>query len=130
MATFGFQYNPKNEYLMAPTGKIRLRKGYPQYAFQLTKSFDNWLDGAFDFTQVNFRIRYDYERLRKSTTSFLIQGGAVFGDAPISHLYNATPNYQFRNPWASRINFGGINASETYIFIAFAETPFKYSNAR
>jgi hypothetical protein len=34
------------------------------------------------------------------------------------------------NGFKLRDDFGGINTSETYIYLAFAETPFKYSNAR
>ena len=34
------------------------------------------------------------------------------------------------NGFKLRDDFGGINTSETYIYLCFAETPFKYSNGR
>lgn len=119
IATLGFQYNPKNEYMLSPIGKIRIQKGFPQFSLQVSQSFDQLLDGEFEFTQVNFRTIYEYSRLRRSTTSFLLQGGIVFGEAPITHLYNATPNYSFRDPWVYRVNFGGISSFETMGFNEF-----------
>ncbi|AOW21459.1 DUF5686 and carboxypeptidase-like regulatory domain-containing protein [Urechidicola croceus] len=112
-ATIGLQYNPKNEYMNSPIGKTRIKNEFPQFTLQLTKSFDNILEGDFDFTQLNFRIDHQIKKLRGSTTSFLIEGGIVFGDAPISHLYNATPNQSFKNPWLKRVTFGGKNSFET-----------------
>ncbi|MCF6280420.1 MAG: DUF5686 and carboxypeptidase regulatory-like domain-containing protein [Flavobacteriaceae bacterium] len=112
-ATLGLQYNPKNEYMNSPIGKTRIKNAYPQYTLQITKNFDNILDSDFDFTQVNFKINHQIKRINAATTSFLVQGGIVFGDAPISHLYNATPNYTFKNPWARRITFAGKNSFET-----------------
>lgn len=112
-ATVGLQYAPKNEYMNSPVGKTKIKNGFPHYTIQVTKSFEDVLDGDFDFTQVNFKIRHKLKPLNKGTTDFLFQGGVVFGDAPISHLYNATPNYTFKNPYVRRITFGGKNSFET-----------------
>lgn len=112
-AVLGLQYNPKSEYMNSPIGKTRIKNAYPQYTLQVTKSFANILKSDFDFTQVNFKIDHQIKRLNAATTSFLLQGGIVFGDAPISHLYNATPNYTFKNPWTRRVTFAGKNSFET-----------------
>ena len=111
--TLGLNYNPKSEYMNSPIGKTRIKNAYPQYTLQVTKSFENILDSDFDFTQVNFKINHQLKKLRGSTTSFLLQGGIVFGETPITHLYNSTPNYTFKNPWAKRITFAGKNSFET-----------------
>lgn len=118
-ATLGLQYNPKSEYMNSPIGKTRIKNAYPQYSLQITKSFDNILDSDFNFTQVNFKINHQIKRVNAATTSFLLQGGIVFGDAPISHLYNATPNYTFKNPWIKRVTFSGKNSFETMAFNEF-----------
>lgn len=118
-ATLGLQYNPKSEYMNSPIGKTRIKNAYPQYTLQITKSFNDILDSDFDFTQVNFKINHQIKRINAATTSFLTQGGIVFGDAPLSHLYNATPNYDFRNPWARRITLAGNNSFETMRFNEF-----------
>ncbi len=118
-ATLGLQYNPKSEYMNSPIGKTRIKNAYPQYTVQVTKSFDNILDSDFNFTQVNFKIYHQIKRFKAATTSFLLQGGVVFGDAPISHLYNATPNYTFKNPWLKRVTFAGHNGFETMRYNEF-----------
>ncbi|MFT7497907.1 MAG: hypothetical protein ACI8QP_000488 [Porticoccaceae bacterium] len=112
-ATLGLHYSPKNEYMNSPIGKTRIKNAFPQYTLQVTKSFDNILDSDFNFTQVNFKINHQLKKLRGSSTRFLLQGGIVFGEAPITHLYNSTPNYTFKNPWTKRITFAGKNSFET-----------------
>ncbi|SNR73831.1 DUF5686 and carboxypeptidase-like regulatory domain-containing protein [Lutibacter flavus] len=123
-ATFGLQYNPKNEYMNSPIGKLKIKNEFPQFTFQLTKSFDDLLNGQFDFTQVNLRILHKINRLRASKTTILTEGGIVFGDAPISHLFNATPNYTFKNPWVKRITFAGKNSFETMGYNEFISDKF------
>lgn len=118
-ATLGLQFNPKSEYMNSPIGKTRIKNAFPQYTLQVTKSFDDIFDSDFDFTQVNFKANHKIKRVNKATTDFLLQGGIVFGDAPISHLYNATPNYTFKNSWLKRVTFAGKNSFETMGFNEF-----------
>ncbi len=112
-STIGFQYNPKNEYMNSPIGKLKIKNEFPQITFQLLKSFDNVFNSDFDFTQLNLRVLHKIKRLRRAVTSILVEGGVVFGDAPISHLFNGTPNYTYKNPWTKRITFAGNNSFET-----------------
>ncbi|MCF6214096.1 MAG: DUF5686 and carboxypeptidase regulatory-like domain-containing protein [Flavobacteriaceae bacterium] len=119
LATMALQWTPFSKYMNTPIGKIRVKDGHLKIIAQLTKSFDNVLDGDFDFTQFNFKISQKIKALSKSTTHFLLQGGLIFGDAPISHLYNAFPNYALKNPWQKRINLSGVNAFETMTFNEF-----------
>ena len=123
-AVVGINYTPKNEYMNSPLGKIQVKNGYPQFSFQLTKSLKNVLDGDFDFTQINIRTKYKIERLRRSVTSFLLEAGIVFGEAPITHLYNSTPNYTYKNPWMTRITFAGQNSFETMSYNEFISDRF------
>ena len=112
-ATVGFQYNPKNEYMNSPIGKLKIKNNYPQYTLQLTKSFENLFESDFDFTQINFRVFHKIKPIRKGITEILVEGGIVFGDAPLTHLYNSTPNYTFKNPWTKRVTFAGKYSFET-----------------
>lgn len=123
-AVIGINYTPRNEYMNSPLGKIKVKNGYPQFSFQLIQSLKNVLDSDFGFTQVNIRTNYKIERLRRSTTSFLLEGGIVFGETPISHLYNATPNYTYKNPWIKRITFAGRNSFETMSYNEFISDRF------
>ncbi len=108
----------------SPIGKLTIRNEFPQFTFQLTKSFENVLESDFDFTQINFRVLHKIKRLRKATTHILAEGGIVFGDAPISHLYNSTPNYTFKNPWKKRVTLAGKNSFETMGYNEFISDKF------
>jgi Family of unknown function (DUF5686)/CarboxypepD_reg-like domain len=119
LASIALQWTPFSTYMNTPIGKIRAKNGQLKIIAQLTQSFDKVLNGDFNFTQFNFKIAHKISALDKSTTSFLIQGGLVFGEVPISHLYNAFPNYALKNPWQKRINLSGINAFETMTFNEF-----------
>ncbi len=123
-ASLGIQYNPKNEYMNSPLGKLKIRNRFPQFTLQLTKSFENVFESDFDFTQLNFRVLHKIKRLRKATTHILAEGGIVFGDAPISHLYNSTPNYTFKSPWRKRITLAGKNSFETMGYNEFISDRF------
>ena len=117
--TLALKWTPFSKYMNTPIGKFPIQKGYPKITAQFTKSFDNVLDGNFSFNQFNLKFEHQIKFLNKSSTSFLVQGGYISGDAPLTHLYNATPNYSFNNPWRKRINFAGTNTFETMAFNEF-----------
>ncbi|WP_196891233.1 DUF5686 family protein [Aureivirga marina] len=119
LGSIAINYNPLDEYMYTPIGKLRIKNGYPKMTFQVTKSFQDVAGSDFDFTQFNFRVVQELKQLRKGKTTILVQGGIVFGEAPISHLYNATPNYTLKNPWFRRITFAGKNAFETMRYNEF-----------
>jgi hypothetical protein len=123
-AIFGFQFNPKNTYMNSPIGKLTIKNEFPQFTFQVTKNFENVLNSDFDFTQVNFRVTHQIKRLQKATTKIVAEGGIVFGDAPIFHLFNATPNASFKNPWAKRVGFASKNSFETMGYNEFISDRF------
>ena len=112
-ASIGIQYNPFSEYMNSPVGKLTIKNKFPQITFQVSKSLKDVFESDFDFTQINVRILHKIKRLRKATTTFMLEGGAVFGDAPLTHLYNSTPNYTHKNPWIKRVTFAGKNSFET-----------------
>ena len=119
MASLAVKWTPFSTYMDAPIGKIAVRNGYPKITAQIAKSFDNILDGSIDFTQFQLKVEHTLRFQNSSTLSFLMQGAVVGGNAPLTHLYNATPNYTLRNPWRKRINFSGTNAFETMTFNEF-----------
>ncbi|WP_372744246.1 DUF5686 family protein [Lutibacter sp.] len=123
-ASVNLQYSPKNEYMNSPIGKLTIKNEFPHFTLQVTKSIEDLFSSDFDFTQINLRILHKIKPLRKGITNILIEGGIVFGDAPISHLYNATPNYTFKNPWVKRITFAGKNSFETMGYNEFVSDRF------
>lgn len=129
-ATFALKWTPYSKYMNTPIGKFPIKKGFPKITAQFTKSFDNVMDGDFSFNQFNLKFEHQIKFLNKSSTSFLIQGGYISGDAPLTHLYNATPNYSFNNPWRKRINFAGTNTFETMAFNEFISDRYVSFQAR
>lgn len=140
MATIALNYSPNSEYLTSPIGKIRVKNGYPQYTLQLRKSFSHVAQSDFGFGQINFKVEHQMKPLKKGVTHLLMIGGLTLGETPISHLYNATPNYVYKNPYRKRITFGGKNSFETmgynefisdkYVMLQFKHffEPFRISN--
>lgn len=123
-ATIGVQYSPKNEYMNSPLGKLTIKNRFPQFTFQITQSFEDFNESDFEFTQVKLRILHKINRLRKARTTILAEGGIVWGEAPISHLFNSTPNYTYKSPWATRITFAGKNSFETMGYNEFISDKF------
>lgn len=118
-ATFALKWTPFSKYLNTPDGKLPIKNGYPKITAQFAKTYSGFLGGDLAFNQLKLKYEHNIKFLNKSSTEFLIQGGYTFGDAPLTHLYNATPNYSFVNPWRKRINFSGTNAFETMAFNEF-----------
>lgn len=129
-ATAGFKWTPFSKYMNSPIGKIPVKNGWPKINTQITKSFDGVLANDFDFTKVNFKIEYRVKTLKNTSTTFLAQGGIVFGNAPLTHLYNATANYRLRNPWITRVNFIGANSFETMTYNEFISDRYIMFQAR
>ena len=130
LAILALKWTPFSRYMNSPIGKIAVQNTTPKIIVQVTKSFDNILEGDFDFTQISFKLEHTLKALKNSSTSFLIQGGYTVNEAPLSHLYNATPNYSLKTPWRKRINFSGTNAFETMSFNEFISDRYVMLQAR
>lgn len=130
LLTFAVKWTPFSRYMNSPIGKLTVKNSWPKINAQVTKSIDGFLNSDFDFTQFNIKAEHSIKALKNSSTSFLLQGGVIFGDAPLTHLYNATPNYSLKNPWRKRINFSGTNAFETMTFNEFISDRYVMLQAR
>ena len=82
--------------------------------FKRTDSADNW--AIFDVVRDTFNPLDSYLYADSSASE------ATFSTALVDYLSNG-----FK--WRGAVNFGN-NSSGTYIYMAFAEQPFKFSNAR
>ncbi|MCF6351035.1 MAG: DUF5686 family protein [Flavobacteriaceae bacterium] len=128
--TLALQWTPFNKYLRSPKGKFTVKKAYPKVTAEFTKNFDNILAGDFDFTKIDLNIEYQIKTIKSGSTAFLLKAGYVHGEAPLSHLYNVTPNHSLINPWRARINFSGTNAFETMLFNEFISDKYISIQAR
>ncbi|NER12721.1 carboxypeptidase-like regulatory domain-containing protein [Leptobacterium flavescens] len=118
-AQISFQWSPFNEYILTPKGKKLSKRGFPQFTFQATQSFDNVLGGDFNFTKLDFRFIHEIAPVNKATTSFLIRAGIGFGDIPLTHLYHASPNNPDNDAILKRFSVADTNSFETMFFNEF-----------
>ncbi|MFK7747676.1 MAG: DUF5686 family protein [Kordia sp.] len=118
-ATLSIQWNPFSEYMQTRHGRNEIKKGFPQFAFQATKSFDGFLGGDFDYTKLDARIVHEIRPIDKGVTSFLLKGGLGIGNIPISHLYHTSPNNPNKDVLLQRFSIAGRNSFETMYFNEF-----------
>ncbi|WP_046756424.1 DUF5686 and carboxypeptidase-like regulatory domain-containing protein [Kordia jejudonensis] len=118
-ATFSVQWNPFSEYMQTRHGRTEIKRGFPQFAFQATQSFDGFLGGDFNYTKLDARIVHEIRPIDKGVTSFLVKGGLGIGDIPISHLYHTSPNNPNKDVLLQRFSIAGRNSFETMYFNEF-----------
>lgn len=118
-ATLAIQWNPFSEYMQTRHGRNEIKRGFPQFAFQATKSFNGLLGGDFDYTKLDARIVHEIRPIDKGVTSFLLKGGLGIGDIPISHLYHTSPNNPNKDVLLQRFSIAGRNSFETMYFNEF-----------
>jgi hypothetical protein len=123
-AMVSIQWNPNSAYMQTPNGKIEYEKRYPKFTFQLTKSLSTLFNNDFEFSKIDARIEYEKKYLNGQKSAVLLQGGYVFGDLPLTHLYNTSPNNLTKDNLLQRVTIAGKNSFETMYFNEFFSTEF------
>lgn len=123
-AMVSIQWNPFSNYMQTPNGKIEFEKRYPKFTFQFTKSLSNLFNNDFEFGKIDFRIDYEKKYLNGQKSAVLLQAGYVFGDLPLTHLYNTSPNNLTKDNLLQRITIAGKNSFETMYFNEFFSSEF------
>ncbi|AWA28992.1 hypothetical protein HYN48_02200 [Flavobacterium magnum] len=118
-AMVSLQWNPFSDFMQTPTGKIEIEKRYPKFTFQFTKSLPGILDNDFDFGKVDFRTEYQKKYLNGQKTAVFLEAGYAFGDVPLTHLYNTSPNSLTKDKVLQRLTLAGKNSFETMYFNEF-----------
>ncbi len=118
-AMVSLQWNPFSDYMQTPTGRIEIEKRYPKFTFQFTQSLPKILDNDFEFAKIDFKTEYQIKHLNGQKTNLLFQAGYAFGDVPLTHLYNNSPNNITKETILQRITFAGRNSFETMFFNEF-----------
>ena len=93
--------------------------GYPQFTLQFTQSFNDLLDGNFNFSKFDFRTVHKLKHQNKTSTEFVLSAGIADGKTPITHLYHAYPNNVNKETILQRFSVAGINSFETMYFNEF-----------
>jgi len=134
-AMVSLQWNPFSDYMQTPTGRIEVEKRFPKFTFQYTQSLPKIWGNDFEFGKIDFKAEFEKKYLNGQKTNLLLQAGYAFGDVPITHLYNTSPNNITKETIIQRVTFAGRNSFETMFFneffsSQFASFQFKHSFSR
>jgi hypothetical protein len=113
------QWNPFSDYMQTPKGRIEIEKRFPKFTFQFTRSLSGLLNNDFDFTKLDFRSEYEMNFLNGQKSAILLEAGFGFGDIPLTHLYNTSPNNLTKERLLQRVTFAGKDSFETMYFNEF-----------
>lgn len=118
-ASFSIQWNPFSDYMHTPNNKIEIEKRFPKFTFQFTQALPTILGNDFVFGKIDSRVEYEKKFVNGQKTTILIQSGIAFGDTPLTHLYNNSPNNLDRDVLLQRVTVAGKNSFETMRFNEF-----------
>jgi hypothetical protein len=118
-AMASLQWNPFSDYMQTPDGRIESEKKYPRFTFQFTKSLHGINNNDFDFGKIDFRTEYSKQYMNGQRTNLLLQAGYAFGELPLTHLYNVSPNNLTKDNILQRVTLSGKNSFETMFFNEF-----------
>ena len=118
-AVASVQWNPFSEYLQTPKGRYEIETGYPKFTFQFTRTLPHFVKNDFDFGKFDFRLEYEKQFLNNQLSSLLLETGYAFGDVPLTHLYNTSPNNISKNKIMQRFTIAAKNSFETMFYNEF-----------
>ncbi|MFV8345226.1 DUF5686 family protein [Flavobacterium sp. ZB4P13] len=125
-AMVSLRWNPFSDYMQTPTGRIEVEKRFPKFTFQYTQSLPNVLQNDFEFSKLDFKTEYEKKYLNGQKTNLLFEAGYAFGDVPLTHLYNTSPNNITKETILQRMTFAGKNSFETMFFNEFFSSEYAY----
>ena len=123
-AMVSLQWYPFSAYMQTPLGRLEIEKSFPRFTIQFTQSLPKVLQNDFKFTKIDFRAVYEKKYSNGQKSEVLFEGGYAFGDVPLTHLYNTSPNNLTKDRIQQRITISGKNSFETMYFNEFFSNKF------
>lgn len=118
-AMVSIQWNPFSDFMQTPSGRVEIEKRFPKFTFQVMQTLPGILNNDFEFGKFDFRGEYEKKYLNGQRSAVLVEAGYAHGDAPITHLYNTSPNSLNKDKLYERITIAGKNSFETMYFNEF-----------
>ncbi len=87
----------KEKFLKSPIGMTSLGTKYPVLWFNITKGFNNLLNGEFSYLKYDLKISKDFDIRFVGVTSVTVFAGYLDGSVPYTLLYNARATYDPRS---------------------------------
>jgi Family of unknown function (DUF5686)/CarboxypepD_reg-like domain len=125
-AIISLNWNPFSRFMQTPTGKIEIDTKFPKFTFQVMKSLPKIWNNDFDFGRINLKVNYEKKYLNGQNTKFMLAFGYAFGDIPITHLFNNSPNSLNKDKLLQRTTIEGDNDFETMYFNEFFSNKFAF----
>ena len=127
LAVISLQWNPWSDYMQTPNGRLEIVKRFPKFTMQLTKAFPNVLGNELEFGKIEVRTDYERKFINRQKISVLAEAGYAYGQVPITHAYNTSPNNLNKEKIVNRITFAGKDSFETMFFNEFFSDRFAFS---
>ena len=129
-AMVSMQWKPFSKFIQTPIGRNEAESGFPIFNIQLTKSLPNFLKNDFDFGKIDFKTSFEKKYLNGQKTNLVFSLGYAFGDVPITHLYNNSPNSLNKDKIIQRISLEGENDFETMYLNEFFSNKYAFFEFR
>ncbi|MDO5972483.1 hypothetical protein Q4Q35_21995 [Flavivirga aquimarina] len=123
-AVTSLQWNPFNKVDILENGSKEIKKGYPQFTLQYTKSFKDVFKSDFNFSKLDFRTIYKIGNENEGASEITLVSGITNGNTPLTHLYHAYPNNITKETVMQRFSVAGLNSFETMYFNEFFSDKF------
>ncbi len=120
------QWNPYSDFMLTPSGRLEIEKKYPKFTFQVTKSLPRLVGNDFEYTKFDLRIDIQKKYINGQKTTFYAELGYGFGDIPLTHLYNMSPNNLNNDKILQRLTIAGKNSFETMYFNEFFSSRYAF----
>ncbi len=125
-AMVSIQWNPFSEYMKTPSGIIETEKRFPKFTFQIMQSIPDVLDNDLLFGKIEVRSVFEKKFLNRHNISAVFEAGRAYGELPITHAYNTSPNNLDKDRLLQRITFAGKDSFETMYFNEFFSDRFLF----
>ena len=129
-AMVSLQWKPFSRYIQTPIGRNEATEGFPIFNIQLTKSLPGIINNDFDFGKIDFKTSFERTFLNGQQTNLMFALGYAFGDIPITHLYNNSPNSLNKDKIIQRISIEGDNDFETMYLNEFFSNKYAFFEFR
>lgn len=118
-AKIGLQWSPLHKLNFENDKHDKVENSFPKFTLQYTKSFEDVLNGDFNFSKIDFKTIYQLYYSQKSYSSLTLVAGLAIGETPLTHLYHAYPNNINKETILQRFSVAGLNSFETMFFNEF-----------
>lgn len=130
LASAAVQWNPFSSYMQTPLARIETDKRFPKFTFQFTQAMPKFTDNDFSFGKIDARVDFEKPYLDGQKTALLFQAGLAYGNVPLTHLYNMSPNNPVKDHIQQRITFAGKNSFETMFYNEFFSSRYAMLQAK